>query len=74
MPPVAVVVRKVCVVVEIGKVERHIDLDIAETQRSVYIIDIDAAAVRAMPDGARILARNAARGVRTPPLPPQTSS
>ena len=53
---------------EIGKVERHIDLDIAETQRSVYIIDIDAAAVRAMPDGARILARNAARGVRTLPL------
>ena len=49
---------------KIGKIKRGVDLDIAEAQRGVDIADVDAAGIRAVPDGTRILARDAARGGR----------
>ena len=49
---------------KIGKVECRVDLNVAEAQRGVDIVDVDAAAVRAVPDDACVLARNAARGGR----------
>ena len=49
---------------KIGKIKRGVDLNVAEAQRRVDVVNIDAACIRAVPDGARILARDAARGGR----------
>ena len=49
---------------KIGKIKRGVDLNVAEAQRRVNVVNIDAACIRAVPDGARILARDAARGGR----------
>ena len=49
---------------KIGKIKRGVDLNVAEAQRRVDVVNIDAACIRAVPDGARILTRDAARGGR----------
>lgn len=54
---------------KIGKIKRGVDLDIAEAQRGVDIADVDAAGIRAVPDGTRILARDAAVAVVPCTLP-----
>ena len=49
---------------KIGKIKRGVDLNVAEAQRRVDVVNIDAACIRSVPYGARILASDAARGGR----------
>lgn len=49
---------------EVGKIERRVDLDVAEAQRRVDVVGVDAAGIRAVADDALVETRDAARGVR----------